>query len=875
MALDDRPFQLELLALAAAAGRGAAADPLRAGPASRGFAASRLLFGRVIEGVPYARTYKVQAEGLSAAIPCRDLVHTSLVPYGPRQFQTYAPGTLVLVAVHPQLPEGVIVGACADPIHDPRAGTSDEITQGGRTGVKVDLVNALPLFSVHGGQVSDYSAGRPLDSVGGEWGVMTETGLAAFVDSFQAYLRVDEATGLFLFYHDQLARLAGVNLQVRSLAREEADQDDEGEVTHERGWAAYTWEAQGRAAPADHPASELTADQAQRQFPHLSRFEPAAADQTAYHRLTETHGYLGQAEARFLTLPPPSTDPMWPYRRSAAGAPPGVFDAHLALSGRYTVRSAKGVTIGKTAGVAVPRRVRDAADPTGDTPANYRTAGLAGGGRNHKIQADVTDAGLTGLGQIDDQLGYQYNWEGVHPFHYHCGDWFLPAVRDGLPQAAAPTYLDLAADQYLSDPPFTDVQVDHRHAARYYAAESFIHLADDGGIIIADGSGCELKMSQGSAFLTAPGDVWVQSGRNTNAWAGHDVILKARNAVDATASVGDVRLKGQRNVMVGAGYDGCGGVVLESVADAASFDFTAPGEAARTTGIVLIARRSPVVVAGANVVVTSDWRAYGGDEIFATAGGPDLEGGEFAGGGVCIDAGRGNVDVYADTVHTHVGSAVVDVFADPDGSPTGYIVNEYWADRAAIGSPLDVGGRLFVGGAVETPANVFALGSVASGSGKVGRVLNGDRITAEASAVSGRALVMSGYAYDARHEGRSYQENGDILPVKFSFRTSAEYKTVGMVLHEPRWQRQARLAGDALLMFSWNETPAGAEYPHPGKATWERADGFVTQDCTLYEPADGFVDRGDQCGESPYETPDPPTPVAVPLNTDYLMLFES
>jgi hypothetical protein len=877
MPTDPRTFQLELQALAAGAGRAAAADPLRAGPASRGFQPSRLLFGRVIEGVPYARAYKVQVEGLSTAILCRDLVHTSLVPYGPRQFNTYSPGTLVLVTIHPQMPDGVIVGACPDPAHDPRSGLSDQITQGGRTGVKVDLVNAVPFYLLHGGQVSDFSAGRPADSVGGEWGVMTETGLGLFVDPFQAYLRVDEATGLFVFYHDQLTRLAGVNLQVRSLAREESDQDDEGEVTHERGWAAYVWEAQGRPVPGTWPAQTLTADQSQRQSPHLSRFEPAVADQVAYHRLTELRGYLGQAEAKFLTLPPAASDSAaWPYRRSGVTNPVGVFDEHLSLAGRYTLRSAKGVTIGKTAVVSAPRRKRDASDPTGDRPSTYRPAGVSGGGRAHAVTAEVAAAGLTGLGQLNDQLGYQYNWEGVHPFHYHAADWYLPDVDDDLPQAEAPAYLALATAQYLAPPPFVERDVDHRHSAKYYAAESGIHFADDGSVILFDGSGAELKMSQGSIFLTAPGDVWVQAGKNVNAWAGHDVIAKARNGIDLTTSVGDVRVKGQRTVMVGAGYDGCGGILLESVADAASFAFTTPGEQTRTTGIVLVARRSPVVVAGANVTVTSNWQQYAGAEIYATDADPaDTSAGEFGGGGVCVDAGQGNVSVYGDTVRTHVGSAVIDVFADPGGAPAGYVVNEYWRDRATIGTPLDVRGRLLTAGSVVVDGTVFSTGQLVSGGGGVGVLQSAVPVTDAVTASDSRADTMSVYAYNARHEGRAYQENGDILPAKFAFRTSVEYKTTGMLLHEPRWQQQARLTTESLLMFSWYEAEVEGTCPHPGYDAWVTTSAFVTQDCTLYDATDGFVARGAQGGSSPYESPAPPTPTASALSTDYLMLFES
>ena len=84
-----------------------------------------------------------------------------------------------------------IVGAFPDAGTDPRAAVSDYITQGGRTGLKVDPVNSLPFAHAHGGGIGDFSAGRPADSVGGEWGVMSETGLGLFADPFQVYLRAN------------------------------------------------------------------------------------------------------------------------------------------------------------------------------------------------------------------------------------------------------------------------------------------------------------------------------------------------------------------------------------------------------------------------------------------------------------------------------------------------------------------------------------------------------------------------------------------------------------------------------------------------------------------------------------------------------------
>jgi len=58
---------------------------------------------------------------------------------------------------------------------------------------------------------------------------VAETGLMLHMDPWWAHLRVDEETGLYLFYHDQLTRLAGHNMQIRSMLGEREELDDQNE----------------------------------------------------------------------------------------------------------------------------------------------------------------------------------------------------------------------------------------------------------------------------------------------------------------------------------------------------------------------------------------------------------------------------------------------------------------------------------------------------------------------------------------------------------------------------------------------------------------------------------------------------------------------
>jgi hypothetical protein len=151
------------------------------------------------------------------------------------------------------------------------------------------------------------------------------------------------------------------------------------------------------------------------------------------------------------------------------------------------------------------------------------------------------------------------DWKGLHPFYYHVGDFFTPR-QDELSYAetlqAKPDFSPLKNKQWLDRPQPKRLKVDHRYASDYYETTAGIYALPDGGIVIQDGYGSEIRMTGGSIFLTCPGDVWRMPGRSCIDWAGDDHIIKANNSVDITSSNKDVRVKAEHNLeMLAANSD--------------------------------------------------------------------------------------------------------------------------------------------------------------------------------------------------------------------------------------------------------------------------------------------------------------------------------
>lgn len=812
-----------------------------------------LRYGRVVDGVAYAHAYKVLFEGGMPPIPCVLGAQTALLPVGARAINTLVAGSQVWAIVHPQLAYGVIVAVEPPWNTDPSLTLSDVIHGASRCGLRVDRAHASVLDLDGSGGVIDWSAHRPLDStMGGEWGAMTETGLGVTLDSAMVQLSVDEGTGVFGFYHDQLLRVSGHNLQVRSLGLEEEHLDDGGRVLIYRGTSAYAAEALGSLTAGTDPLRTLTAQQSQVDTPEYGPAEPVKDDQLAFHRVVELGGFLGQGGKRLLLAPPQGEDL---FRASGTGPVPALFEEQLALTGRYTIRTAKALHLRKQLAIPGLRRTGRPEDRKGDRPEDTKVVGqLEDGDPDHPQLQQAA-----GLGDV---LAYANNLEGEAALLGR-DDWRVDeesATPPGMTQAPL-GFGTLAKSTYLDRPDSIPTTVDTRYGpVSYYPNESGISLLDDGGVVIHDGYGAALVLSGGHATLSAPGDVWLKPGRNANIWAGHDAIVRAKNSIDLSATGHDVRLKAEGNVQVLAGNGGSGAVLLESRAPASFGYLDKVGEDVEAGGIHLKAKGGPVVV-------------YGQD-IYLNAGDPDAD----QGGRITLDAGRGTgtVVAYTQDFDRYLGGSASDYFGTggavtsantDDGTTTvlggGLIV----AQAAEI---LD--GGLSVQGDIVVAAGHISTQLASENSGLVGTPSDASmsQLTREIAqgGQDAKDLVTAGKANWKAVFTDGYYARGQagdpptMAAVGFSFRDEAQYLTEdGWALYEDRWQQLARLGGGSPA--AWTESPVKAgsatTYPYPGKKPWVDGKSLLRQDLALVDPATGLAkDRDDSGYDDPaFKAADP------------------
>lgn len=786
---------------------------------------THIRFGRIVDYVPYANVYKVQADQ-QHTVWCVSLAQTSLQPFGAKQLNTFAVGAGIFFFWYPSSHLGYIIGVAPDFITDARKGRSDYISQGSRAGLLADACHKNILGMQFQGGVGNYSAGRPVDSTGvGEWGAITETGASIFLDPYLAFLRVDEETGIWATYYDQLLRVAGHNLQIRSALREQEDIDDQDEASMILGISPYPWERMGAFTHGANVYTENDALVTQVSNPELAGIEPKHQDQQAFMRKMEFEGYLGQGGKRLVALPPyplPAIDTL--NRYSDETAFPGVFEENIALNGSYMLTSAKRVVIAKRPLITVPKQVIKPEDKRGDNETNYKASGLLGSGSDHKITGDidldgaeeVTTPAAVKTACIFDLIAWMSNWEAQHQFFYHERDWYLPDEDDSYPITSnqnLPTYDVLGTTQYLSYPPASSLRVDHRYGNEtYYANESVIALHDDGNITIVDGYGVEYRTCGGTVDVFAPGDINFHAGRNINLDAGRDVTVKARKNIDLTTTCQDIRIKAENGVYVLGGNNGCGGILLESRAICPAYDFCENiGSDVKHSGIFLKATKSRIVAQGGDVVLNAntDTENYVGRIIF--------------------DANGSRIQAHAEMYERFLTSASFDFFTDGSGVILG--ANEYWSDQTIIGSPTSIDGRLDTKGLLSKGWIQIVDGHISSNLSEAMNslvsVMTPDTATSANevfTAIDNRVDEIKDLGEEELDKVAYDEMQATHGTVHFSLRTVDQYGTSGYIFVEGKWQQLAR-AGET-ANAKWVENPVLTDctevftYPYPGKEIW-------------------------------------------------------
>lgn len=809
-------------------------------------------FGKVLWATPYLNSYRVALDNAGGELICCALSETASLPLSTRSTSPIPAGASVLVWHTLTAPFGVILGVLPPMAVSGGSNWPDWISQGSNGGYRRERYHRqlLEYFSNEGGQ-RDFSSWRPCDaSAIGEWGRFDDLGGGLFISPLEKFFRVNEVCGLWLFYQDCLAQLFGHNFDFVSHASEQQIRHDEGETADYHGRAAYPWEALGAWQFGETVHREIDSHAVHYEEPY-GKCEPLHDDQQPYFRLEEYHGYLGQAFLRSLSAPPIGATGV--NRTIDTQVRPGLFREQLGLDGHYAVASAHSLSFMKRVGITVPKRIKATEDPTGDdaTSGGYKFAGRHGDGPEHKVTAKPTTAGehgyLLSAAGIMDVAAHVFNWKGMHPFHYHVKDFHTPQPSELAPFTTLqqlPNFSELQSQPWLSPPSPQQVAIDGRYGSvDYYENTAGLFITPEGHVVLRDGAGSEFRMAGGEITIAPAGDVSLRPGRNCNVLAGHDVILKAHNSIDLSATKHDIRCKAERHFEVLAGNNGeTGRVLLQCQASAISHDVVGKkGEEVGETGIIFKAANSEIAGLASN--------------IYLRTGGGDL-----GNGTIVIDAGLGQQDVHilGAAIHQHCEASVISV---PAAEKT--LVHRFGRE-VHLGTSLAVDSGLLVRrNGIRVNGDIIGVNCTVASDRNTGGLLaqhrRGDSSWDATYEVLDRLrqtltelvrLAQADYTTNIAERWLGDKQLGNaavITNIHFAPRTIAQLRTQNFKLAEVYYQTLAR-AGSGLP--GWSEKVIryqGEEFmPYPGKAKWADEPCFLRVEHTLHDPQTGQDrDRGE------------------------------
>lgn len=813
----------------------------------------QIVFGKITYTTPYAHWYRVQLDDGDADLPCCQVTDSAVTPFSVRSTGPIPPGTPVLVYKPPEGFFGYIIGAIPDIVTDGSLVHPDWISQGSNMGFKREIYyhGIMSLFAEHG-SVVDFSNNRPVDSSAlGEWGKFSDLGGGIHIDPFFVFLRISETCGLFLHYLDELTRLEGHNLDVRSAVSEWMIRNDSSEGLNYHGSSPYLWEALGAFEAYTEAHREISDEDVQYNDPY-GKFEPLHDDQQPFYRVEEFKGYLGQAWLRQVLLPP-QADSGSVHRYGDNSVAHGVFREHVGLDGSYGMQSAHSIVFAKRSLIPAGKRLQPPEAKKGDNveDGEYRFAGVYGEGDEHKIgDVDPGDdrPNLIRAVGFDDFLAHLFNWKNLHPFHYHSKDFFLPEQDELAPFNSIqlpPSFSQLLSQTWLDPTSPVPLKVDHRYGdVDYYETQASFSLLPDGSSVWRGAGGEEIRFLGGSIQISCPGDILLQPGRSLVGYGGDDIVMRANKSLDLTANQKDVRIKAEANLELLGGNGGYGRTLIESKSVGFSHDYEGKvGEEIQGSGILLKSADSQIVGWGA--------------EIYLRTGGGDVSPGP-----IVLDADQGgqSINTISRDFVRHLESVALDYFPSKDGKA---VANSFTAYNTQIQTPCQ-----FDGGVTITEGGMLMKGYLAILGGHVGSEFADDydflvgwydgQPLRQAEIALLRVLQGMEQArnngdehYLAAFDERYYQDgqvgHDDVIEnTQFSLRNEEQYGTENWELPETYWQQLARESNQA--SNNWTENPVpyqGQELaPHPGYQRWQE-DSWLTLALTMHDHATGKDERRD------------------------------
>jgi hypothetical protein len=766
--------------------------------------------GLVHQIIPGLLVYRVALDGYRGEIICGDLFGSGR-PHSVKFGCVYPVGSRVIVFQHNRSDYGTILGFASDPAADKNFEHSisgkSEFHYNNRVYIRSiitnpDLGKGLP----------NYLQGRPVDLCDGDYVITNMLGGGFHTDAFQTSIRQSPDCGLWLFTMDRLLRLVGRSIQEFSFAHERYIGADEQEVYGFEGMAMYPWEAYGFFKQPN----EL--------YEKSKGFLKLKNDKSVpFYRTRRYSGFIGQGILQEVLVPPKNVNGDNPFTSDSNDIPICVSREQALLDGTLLFESANAIHLVKHANIRTFKRINAIDNPQGDD--------TAGGDYPFSQSPAPPDRPNTNT-SVTDQILWSVRKQAGAAFAEHKKDFrkIEPDQQIFEKDVNVGKLESLKQNDHITNPPLTDLFVDERYKnIKINGSRASISLLPDGGIALRGSCGEEILLQGGNITLSAPGDIRIMPARSVVSLAGDDVVFRAKNSIDITATDNDVRIKAEKNLDMVGGMSGTGRTLLENKAE--SFPSNkdvqnSEGESISGHGLIFRARESMVGIFAKQIYARSLER-----------------------GNIYLDAdhGNGNIKSVASQFDAIAASAIcfgVGVIAEqPEQTQNKNIQTLLAVTSTAVTVSSSL--RVFENAAVQGRVSA-TQGCNANPSTKP--VFDDNAVQSQNNNIenfqtrTGDALNSQFYAED------KIGTDDAIKNYTFSYRTSSQCGSGRFEFKEPYWM-ELYGEGSCSAFVMWDEPiykyrEEVDQLPWPGYDAWAVNPSVVKNNTQLYDAESG-LDKDD------------------------------
>ena len=419
----------------------------------------------------------------------------------------------------------------------------------------------------------------PFGSLPGEWSQYSDFGPMLAVKHFSAAIRGSPLAKMEFHAFDDFVRLVSAGRFEHVLpGGYEWAYDDGGFCTRERVVCSAWHELMG----ADEPRKQFTRSPAGNDETRKSPFQWQTKKLAPKPRMSTYEGALGDMFTMFTQNIRAEGGPWkWDEEKKT----PGLSRMTLSGDGGLTGTFVGGVHLQRGGRIPVPKRLKAPWDPEGDKVDEGEWPYSEHKAKKAFDWSENTDYKYARNLQYADEEAWRSKLV-YQRFDELKKDFNTPDEADLAEQK----------DQYDSLKSETKFGADKDRKCG-------IRLEPDGSVVIYDAFGGEIYMRGGMITFACPKDIMLMPGGQLVGMAA-DVVLKAKNSVDVSATDKDVRIACKQNLHM---YTKEGGILLQSDADSDGVGFVEDGdqqgEDVKSKGVLIKCQNGVVGVIAQHAVV--------------------------------------------------------------------------------------------------------------------------------------------------------------------------------------------------------------------------------------------------------------------------------